>query len=59
VLGAFSEIEHRAIALELRGFNARGPRTSLREVADSALQRLMRRLMLAATLGLILHALAT
>jgi energy-coupling factor transport system permease protein len=59
VLGAFSEIEHRAIALELRGFSARGPKTSLREVPDSRLQRAIRRLMLAVSLGLVVHALAT
>ena len=59
VLGAFSEIEHRAIALELRGFSASGPRTSLRHVADSPLQRTLRRLMLAASLVLIIHAVAT
>ncbi len=59
VLGAFSEIEHRAIALELRGFSAPGPRTSLREVADSPLQRTLRRLMLAASVVLIITALAT
>lgn len=58
VLGAFSEIEHRAIALELRGFSASGPRTSLREVADSPLQRTVRRLMLAAAVVLIIHAVA-
>ena len=59
VLGAFAEIEHRAIALELRGFSARGPRTSLRQVPDSSTQRTLRRLMLAVSLGLVIHALAT
>jgi len=58
VLGAFSEIEQRAIALELRGFSALGPRTSLRDVADSRAQRTLRRIMLAASIGLIIHAVA-
>lgn len=56
VLGAFSEIEQRAIALELRGFSATGPRTSLREVTDSALQRAARRAMLALSFGLAAYA---
>lgn len=56
VLGAFAEVEQRAIALELRGFSASGPRTSLRDIADSSLQRLLRWGMLAFSLGLALYA---
>ncbi len=46
VIGAFTEIEQRAIALEARGFNLPGRRTSLREVSDSKLQKTLRWLML-------------
>lgn len=42
ILGAFAEIEQRAIALELRGFTLPCTKTSLREVADSPTQRVLR-----------------
>jgi len=57
ILGTFAEIEHRAIALELRGFHSKGAQTSLRDAPDSKAQRTSRWLMLAASLLLILHAL--
>ncbi|UZP68534.1 energy-coupling factor transporter transmembrane protein EcfT [Desulfovibrio mangrovi] len=57
VLGAFAEVEQRAIALELRGFSSTTLRTSLREVQDSSQERLARRLMLVTSTGLILYAL--
>lgn len=55
VLGAFTEIEQRAIALELRGFRSPVAKTSLRVVPDSTAQRVVRRGILAATGFLILH----
>ncbi|BDQ35517.1 energy-coupling factor transporter transmembrane component T family protein [Pseudodesulfovibrio portus] len=55
VLGAFTEIEERAIALELRGFRSPGAKTSLRMVPDSTAQRVVRRAILAATGFLVLH----
>lgn len=55
ILGAFSEIEQRAIALELRGFNSRCIRTSLRVVPDSPAQRVIRRLMFYASIFLLIY----
>ncbi|WP_419784501.1 energy-coupling factor transporter transmembrane component T family protein [Maridesulfovibrio sp.] len=55
ILGAFSEIEQRAIALELRGFSATGPRTFMRVVEDSAGQRIARGVMLSVCLLLLLY----
>lgn len=55
ILGAFSEIEQRAVALELRGFSAKGPRTSMRVVADSPGLRVVRQLMLLACVLLLLY----
>jgi len=59
VLGTFSEIEHRAIALELRGFHSRNVQTSLREVPDSPTQQVMRWLMMVASILLIIRKLTT
>ncbi len=42
VLGAFTEIEQRAIALEVRGFNSSYDKTSWRSVADTTMQRYLR-----------------
>ncbi|WP_432734566.1 energy-coupling factor transporter transmembrane component T family protein [Maridesulfovibrio sp. FT414] len=55
VLGAFAEIEQRAIALELRGFNSGRAKTSLRVVRDSAREKFVRRLMLSLCLLLIIY----
>ncbi|WP_421903608.1 energy-coupling factor transporter transmembrane component T family protein [Maridesulfovibrio sp.] len=55
ILGAFAEIEQRAIALELRGFSSKGKRTSMRVVEDSFSQRFCRRLMLLICLFLLLY----
>ena len=55
VLGAFTEIEQRAIALELRGFRSPAAKTSLRVVSDSTAQRILRRGILVATGFLILY----
>ena len=54
VFGALSEVEQRTMALEARGFTAPGPRTQLRALPDSRLQRLGR----PALLGLSLVAAA-
>jgi len=42
VFGALSEVEQRTMALEARGFTAPGPRTQLRALPDSRLQKLSR-----------------
>ncbi|NDV22314.1 energy-coupling factor transporter transmembrane protein EcfT [Desulfovibrio sp. JC022] len=55
ILGAFAEIEQRAIALELRGFNSARTKTSLRVVPDSATQRAVRKLMLLVCLLLFIY----
>ncbi|WP_320006550.1 energy-coupling factor transporter transmembrane component T family protein [Maridesulfovibrio sp.] len=55
ILGAFSEIEQRAIALELRGFRSRCPRTSMRIVQDSAGQRIARVLMILVCVLLLIY----
>ncbi len=54
VLAAFSEIEERGIALEVRGFNARGPKTTLRDVNDSRFQRFSRWGMLIVSVALLI-----
>lgn len=58
VLGAFAEIEHRAIALELRGFHSRSAQTSLRQAPDSTAQRASRWLTLSAFFLLVVYKLA-
>lgn len=55
VLSAFSEIEQRAVTLELKGFSLPGKKTSLRVVTDSTLQRILRWLMLFAFFGLVMR----
>lgn len=55
VLGALVDIEQRAVALEVRGFNAPPPRTSWRIVADSPAQRIARWLMLFLSLFFITY----
>ncbi|MEZ7195132.1 energy-coupling factor transporter transmembrane component T family protein [Pseudodesulfovibrio karagichevae] len=52
LLGAIMDIEQRAVALEVRGFNSRSARTAWREVPDSPAQRRSRWAMLAACLGI-------
>jgi energy-coupling factor transport system permease protein len=42
VLGSLVEIEQRSIALEIRGFNTPGPKTSWRTIADSTGQQVAR-----------------
>ena len=47
VLGSLVEVEERAMAMEARGFDVRGPKTSLMELVDSPAQALARWLALA------------
>ncbi len=42
VFGSLVEVEERAIAIEARAFMANTPRTSLREIADTQLDKLLR-----------------
>ena len=42
VFGSLVEVEERAIAIEARGFTSSHPKTSLREIPDSSLDRLIR-----------------
>ena len=53
VLSALTEVEHRAMALEARGFTAPGRRTVLRPYPDSAAQRSLRWLLVVGTLAAI------
>ena len=53
VIGALTEVEHRAMALEARAFTAPGRRTVLRPYPDSAAQRALRWLLVLGTLGAI------
>ena len=57
VLSSLVEIEQRSIALEMKNFNSPGPKTSLREVHDSPMQRLLRWSMLAVSTAIIIHPL--
>lgn len=54
VIGALSEVEDRALALELRGFMTNGPKTSLRTLHDSTWQQALRALLLLAALGVLI-----
>jgi energy-coupling factor transport system permease protein len=42
VIGALVDVDERTLALEARSFNAAGPKTSLRDVPDTALDRMLR-----------------
>lgn len=53
VLGALIEIEQRSVALELRGFKSAHPKTFVRTVSDSMVQRRVRQLMLSLTIFII------
>lgn len=53
LVGALMDVEERAMALESRAFNAPGPKTTLRVLADSPLQRVARWLLLALALALV------
>lgn len=53
VVGALVDVEERAMALESRAYMASGPKTSLRQLVDSAGQRVARLAMLLAIVALI------
>lgn len=53
LLSSLMELEERAIALEARGFNRRGPRTSWLTIADPPAERGLRWLMLAGAAALL------
>ncbi len=55
VLGSLVEIEQRSIALEIRGFNTPGPKTSFRTVSDTTWQQLLRWGMLSVSLLIIVY----
>ena len=53
IVGALLDVEERAMALESRAFALAGPKTSLRTLVDSTLQRAVRPLLLVLTVALI------
>jgi energy-coupling factor transporter transmembrane protein EcfT len=58
VVGALVDVEERAMALESRAYTAPGPKTSLRQLTDSGVQRAARLLLLLAIVGLIVWRVA-
>jgi len=42
VFGSLVDVEERAIAIEARGFTSKRPKTSLREISDTALDKIIR-----------------
>lgn len=54
VLGSIIDIEERAIALEVRAFGNPGPKTSLLELHDTAAQRIVRWLLVLATVAFLI-----
>lgn len=54
VIGALIEMEQRATALEIKGFRSKHPKTFLRIIHDSGVQRHARRIMLVTAAGIIL-----
>ncbi len=53
LLGSLVDIEERTIALEERAFGRKGPKTSMLELHDTSIQRVIRWLLLLATAGFI------
>lgn len=53
LLGSIVDIEERAIALEVRAFGRSGPKTSLLVLHDTALQRVVRVLLILASLAVV------
>jgi energy-coupling factor transport system permease protein len=49
VFGSLVDVEERAIAIEARGFTARHPKTSLKEIPDTRLEQIGRWVMVALT----------
>lgn len=58
VVGALVDVEERAMALESRAYTIAGPKTSLRQLTDSAAQRLARLVLLLGIVGLIVWRVA-
>ncbi len=58
VFGALTEVEERTMALEARAFSTPGPRTVLRVLPDSSLQRLARVVLLLGLAALIVARIA-
>jgi energy-coupling factor transport system permease protein len=50
VFGSLVEVEERAIAIEARGFTSPLPKTSLREIADTPLDKILRWILVALVL---------
>lgn len=57
IFGTLVDVEERSLALEVRGFGARGHRSHLNRLADSPVQRWARRIMLFSALTASLAAL--
>jgi len=57
VLSSLIQVEQRAIALELKGFNAPGPKTTLRIISDTAWQQRIRWMMLFFSCVVIVYSL--
>lgn len=55
VLGSLVELEQRSIALEIRGFNTPGPKTSFRTLSDTNWQKLLRWAMLSVSISIIVY----
>lgn len=53
VVGALADVEERAMAIESRAFLSSGPKSSLRELHDSAAQRILRWAMLVLLVALV------
>jgi energy-coupling factor transport system permease protein len=53
LLGSIVDIEERAIALEVRAFGRQGPKTSLLVLEDTGFQRLIRLLLILASLAVV------
>jgi energy-coupling factor transport system permease protein len=53
IVGALVDVEERAMALESRAYTAPGPKTSLRQLVDTPLQRVVRLLLLLGIVALI------
>jgi energy-coupling factor transport system permease protein len=58
VLGSIVDVEERAIALEGRAFSRSGPKTTLIDLPDSLLQRIVRWSLLATAAGILVVRLA-
>lgn len=57
ITSALQETEERALALEVRAFRTKGPKTSWRVLHDTTLQRIMRWLLVLAALAIFLWSL--